>query len=184
MKNSVVTSLPLTVSGGRSLENFAYALTPSVEGDNWTSRIAGGLPFSKEVVLDGTSAVIQIGEPHRRVEPADGVGRGVQGQTSGIAAEYGRTGGGVFNFSLKSGTNRFHGAPRRLRTSAQRQHLAERYMTDARPENAKSSRAPRTGSTSGSVSIGGPISRTGLSITAAFEDYHQSRFVLGGSARP
>ena len=30
--------------------------------------------------------------------------------TSGMPAEYGRTGGGVFNFSLRSGTNAVHGS--------------------------------------------------------------------------
>src|SRR5438067_483938 len=31
-------------------------------------------------------------------------------QTSGLSAEFGRTGGGVFNFVLKSGTNQPHGS--------------------------------------------------------------------------
>lgn len=133
MKSSVVTSLPLSVSGGRSLENFAYALTPSVEGDNWTSRIAGGLPFTKEVVLDGTSAVIQIGGHIGESSPPMESVEEFKVLTSGIAAEYGRTGGGVFNFSLKSGTNSFRGSTygyvRNERLNANT--WQNRYMTDA-----------------------------------------------------
>jgi len=30
-------------------------------------------------------------------------------QTSNFAAEYGQVGGGYFNFTMKSGTNQFHG---------------------------------------------------------------------------
>ncbi len=150
MKNSVVTSLPLTVSGGRSLENFAYALTPSVEGDNWTSRIAGGLPFSKEVVLDGTSAVIQIGGHIGESSPPMESVEEFKVMTSGIAAEYGRTGGGVFNFSLKSGTNSIRGSTygylRNERLNANT--WQNRYMTDAFPTPPTSSRSPRTASTS------------------------------------
>lgn len=56
-----VIDLPLSFSGGRYPEDFAYRLTPGAEGNNWTSRINGGPAFSKEVLLDGASATISIG---------------------------------------------------------------------------------------------------------------------------
>lgn len=181
MKNSVVTSLPLTVSGGRSLENFAYALTPSVEGDNWTSRIAGGLPFSKEVVLDGTSAVIQIGGHIGESSPPMESVEEFKVMTSGIAAEYGRTGGGVFNFSLKSGTNSLRGSTygyiRNERLNANT--WQNRLMTDAFPNRANEFRKPMDRQYVSGVSVGGPILKNKTFYFGSFEDYRQSRFVLG-----
>ena len=35
-------------------------------------------------------------------------------QTSNYAAEYGQVGGGFFNYTMKSGTNQFHGTRLRL----------------------------------------------------------------------
>jgi hypothetical protein len=181
MKNSVVTSLPLTVSGGRSLENFAYALTPSVEGDNWTSRIAGGLPFSKEVVLDGTSAVIQIGGHIGESSPPMESVEEFKVMTSGIAAEYGRTGGGVFNFSLKSGTNAIRGSTygyiRNERLNANT--WQNRLMTEAFPARAGEFKKPMDRQYVSGVSMGGPVLKDKTFYFGSFEDYRQSRFVLG-----
>jgi hypothetical protein len=181
MKNSVVTDLPLTVSGGRSLENFAYALTPSVEGNNWTSRIAGGLPFSKEVVLDGTSAVIQIGGHIGESSPPMESVEEFKVMTSGIAAEYGRTGGGVFSFSLKSGTNALRGSTygylrnERLNSNT----WQNRYMTEAFPARASEFVKPKDRQYVSGVSLGGPIFKNKTFYFGSFEDYRQSRFVLG-----
>ena len=110
MASEIVTNLPLNFAGGRSLKNFAYAVTPSVEGNNWTSNINGGAPFTKEVVLDGTSAVIQIGgHIGESSPPIEAVDEFIV-QTSGIAAEYGRTAGGVFNSSSSPGRTSCRGS--------------------------------------------------------------------------
>jgi hypothetical protein len=181
MKNDVVTSLPLSVSGGRSLENFAYALTPSVEGDNWTSRIAGGLPFTKEVVLDGTSAVIQIGGHIGESSPPMESVEEFKVLTSGIAAEYGRTGGGVFNFSLKSGTNRFRGsAYGYVRNEALNANTWQnKYMSEAYPGRAGEFKKPNDRQYIVGTSVGGPIFKDRTFYFGSYEDYRQSRFVLG-----
>ena len=123
--NEVVTSLPLNITSGRSIENFAYAIVPGVEGNNWASNIVGGAPFSKEVVLDGTSATIQIqGHITESSPPMEAV-QEFKVDTSGMPAEYGRTGGGIFNFSLRSGTNALHGSAygQFRQRGAQRQHV-------------------------------------------------------------
>src|SRR5512142_174081 len=114
LASDVVTDLPISMAGGRSILAWAYAVTPSVEGEGkdnaWNSHVAGGAEFTNEVILDGTSAVIQIGgwvgESSPPLEAVDEF----KVQTSGIAAEYGRTAGGVFNYSLKSGTNSLRGS--------------------------------------------------------------------------
>ena len=181
MKNSVVTDLPLSVSGGRSLENFAYALTPSVEGDNWTSRIAGGLPFTKEVVLDGTSAVIQIGGHIGESSPPMESVEEFKVLTSGIAAEYGRTGGGVFNFSLKSGTNALRGTVYGyIRNEALNANTWQnKYMAEAYPSRASEFEKPNDRQYIGGASVGGPIFKNKTFYFGSYEDYRQSRFVLG-----
>ncbi len=110
IQSRVVTDLPLSFAGGRAIENFAYALTPAVEGNNWTSYIAGTPAFTKEVMIDGMSATAQIqGHVGESSPPMEAVEE-FSVQTTGMSAEYGRTAGGVFNFALKSGTNEFRGS--------------------------------------------------------------------------
>lgn len=108
--SGAIKDLPLSFDGGRAIEAFAYALTPGVEGNNWTSYIAGGAAFSKEVLIDGVSATSQIqGHVGETSPPVEAV-QEFSVQTSGMSAEYGHTTGGVFNFALKSGTNELHGS--------------------------------------------------------------------------
>ena len=102
--------LPLSFGGGRSPETFAYKLTPGVEGGTWQAKINGSPYFSKEVLLDGASVTTYLaghfGESY--VSP-EALGE-FKIQTSGLSAEFGRTGGGVFNFVMRSGTNQVHGS--------------------------------------------------------------------------
>ena len=106
----VLDELPLTFSGGRLAENFAYKLVPGVGGDNYLSRINGSAAFSKAVVLDGADASIYITGHFAESSPSIEALEEFKVQTSGVSAEYGRTGGGIFNFVMKSGTNRIHGS--------------------------------------------------------------------------
>jgi hypothetical protein len=101
---------PLSFAGGRSPEDFAYKLAPGVQGDNWMSRVNGSPAFSKEVLLDGASVTTYIaghfGESSVSLEALEEF----RVQTSGYSAEFGRTGGGIFNFIMKSGGNQLHGS--------------------------------------------------------------------------
>jgi hypothetical protein len=105
-----LNQLPLSFAGGRSPENFAYKLTPGVEGGTWTAKINGSPHFSKEVLLDGASVTTYLsghfGESYVSPEAL----QEFKIQTSGLSAEFGRTGGGVFNFVMKSGENLWHGS--------------------------------------------------------------------------
>ena len=106
---STLTSLPLSMGGGRYPETFAYKMTPGVEGDTWTSRINGSPAFSKEVLLEGASVTTYLaghfGESSVSMEAL----QEFKIQTSGLSAEFGRTAGGVFNFVMRSGQNQSHG---------------------------------------------------------------------------
>src|SRR5258705_9481551 len=158
LRNAVVTNLPLSITGGRSLENFAYAIAPSVEGNNWASNIAGAAPLTKEVILDGTSATIQIqGHTSESSPPMEAVEE-FKVETSGIPAEYGRTGGGIFNLSLRSGANVAHGsAYGQLRNEALDANTwMNNYLRAVNPSQAAEYRKPVDRQNLGGASVGGP----------------------------
>ena len=173
LQNAVITNLPLNITSGRSIENFAYAIAPGVEGNNWTSNIVGGAPFTKEVILDGTSATIQIqGHITESSPPMEAV-QEFKIDTSGMPAEYGRTGGGVFNFSLRSGTNALHGS-----AYGQFRHEAfdantwmNDYLASADPANTDLYAKPRDRQQLGGVSLGGPVRENKTFYFLSFEEY-------------
>ena len=110
IQGQIIKDLPLSFSGGRQIESFAYALAPAVEGNSWTSYIAGTPAFSKEVLIDGLSATSQIQGNVLESSPTIESIQEFNVQTSGMSAEYGHTSGGVFNFALATGTNNYHGS--------------------------------------------------------------------------
>jgi Carboxypeptidase regulatory-like domain/TonB dependent receptor-like, beta-barrel len=181
LSNATVTALPLSITGGRSLENFAYAVVPGVEGNNWASNIVGAAPFTKEVILDGTSATIQIqGHISESSPPMEAVEE-FKVETSGFPAEYGRTGGGLFNFTLRSGTNAYHGtAYGQFRNEALNANTwINNQLAEANPANAAQYEKPRDRQNLAGASLGGPIMTGRTFFFAAFEEYHQSRDQLG-----
>jgi len=105
-----IVDLPLSFSGARSPEGFAYRLTPGVVGDSWTSHINGSTTASKDVLLDGASVSTyragHFGESSVSLEAV----QEFKVQTSGMSAEFGRVQAGVFNFVMKSGSNQIHGS--------------------------------------------------------------------------
>ncbi len=54
MSNRAYEALPLNISGGRDIQAFAIATVPSVEGNTWTTYVAGEQAFSSQVLIDGT----------------------------------------------------------------------------------------------------------------------------------
>ena len=185
LQNNVATNLPLSITSGRSLENFAYAIAPGVEGNNWASNIVGGAPFSKEVILEGTSATIQIqGHISESSPPMEAV-QEFKVDTSGMPAEYGRTGGGIFNFSLRSGTNTVHGS---LYGQVRHEGLnsntwLNEYLASADPAHSDNYAKPRDRQKLGGASFGGPIQRNRTFYFVSFEEYQQTRSQLGALDR-
>ena len=110
LSSTQMKDLPMSIAGGRNVENFAYAITPGVSGNSWTSNINGSTSFSKETLLDGASVTTYLaghfGESTVSMESL----QEMRVQTSGISAEYGRAQAGVFNYVMKSGTNEIHGS--------------------------------------------------------------------------
>jgi len=183
---NVITDLPLSFSGGRSIENFAYKLTPAVEGDNWTSYIAGGPAFSKEVLIDGISATAQIQGHIGESSPSMESIQEFKVQTSGMSAEYGHSSGGVFNFSLKSGTNDPHGtAFYYARNEAFNANTWMNNWMSAR--DGKEYKRARDRQNVAGGSFGGPLviphiydGENKTFLFGTFEHYQQQRLLLGG----
>jgi hypothetical protein len=187
MQSHIITDLPLSFSGGRAVESFAYAVTPAVEGNNWTSFMAGGQSFSKEVLIDGVSATSHIQGHIGESSPTMEAVEEFKVQTGGMSAEYGRTSGGVFNFALKSGTNRFSGS---VFYYARNEALnANTWMNNwnlaRNPDDPRFKRAVDRQHVYG-TSAGGPVVIPGVYngrdrtfVFGAYEKYEQERLVLG-----
>lgn len=95
-------------SGRRQIENFTF-LTPGVTGNQWSKSIDGAPGFSQEIIIDGidTSDIGAQGFIAESTPPYEAVSE-FKVQNTRYPAEYGG-GYGVENFTLKSGTNQFHG---------------------------------------------------------------------------
>ncbi len=188
MQADVISDLPLSFDGGRAVENFAYAVSPGVEGDNWTSYMSGGQAFSKEVLIDGISATAQIQGHIGESSPTMEAVQEFKVQTSGMSPEYGRTSGGIFNFALKSGTNAFAGS---LFYYGRNEALsANTWMNNWNlsqdPADADRYKRARDRQALGGVSAGGPVKIPGLYngrdktfIFGAFEHYWRETYQLG-----
>ena len=186
LTSQVVTDLPLTANGGRDITAFAFSITPTVTGSEYDGHVGGSQAFSKQVLIDGTSSdsgsVGHIGES----EPSmDAIGQ-FQVDTSGIGPEAGRTGGGTFLFSLKSGTNSVHGsafgflANEFLNANTWDNNYFHSYYTGQDPANAASYdqqyRTPKSRYFDYGGSAGGPLWRNRMFIFGAFERFTRSDF--------
>ena len=105
-------TLPVFISdGGRQIDTFVWESLPGTTPD-WApmSSISGGQDSSNSIVIDGVSiGRYDYGSDLGEQTPGtDAVGE-FKVQESNYSAEYGTTGGGIENFTIKSGTNQFHG---------------------------------------------------------------------------
>ena len=106
-------TLPIEVGdGGRQLQTFIFTSLPGTVGDTFAGSINGGQLFSHEILIDGVTIGrydVSGGSLDEFSPGTDAIGE-FKVQTSNYSAEYGETGGGIANFSYKSGTNDFHGS--------------------------------------------------------------------------
>jgi hypothetical protein len=186
LTSQVVTDLPLTANGGRDITSFAFSITPTVTGGEYTSHIGGSQAFGKQVLIDGTSSdsgsVGHIGES----EPSMDAISQFQVDTSGIGPEAGRTGGGTFLFSLKSGTNSVHGsafgflANEFLNANTWDNNYFRSYYDAQNPAttaaNAQQYRTPKSRYFDYGGSAGGPLWRNRMFIFGAVERFTRSDF--------
>ena len=83
-------------------------LRPLDIGGSSGMSINGGRPSENEVLIDGVTAV-RSGRSISLVPTVEAT-QEFKVQTNTYDAQYGRSGGGVINISLRSGTNAYHGA--------------------------------------------------------------------------
>jgi Carboxypeptidase regulatory-like domain/TonB dependent receptor len=114
-----VSNLPVltTNGGGGAFGNIRdplqeIVLLPGTAYTNGLAVVVNGLPANSENIRiegqDSTSNIWKIAQQNSQgsVEAIQEVAI----QTSNFAAEYGQAAGGYFNYTMKSGTNQFHGS--------------------------------------------------------------------------
>jgi hypothetical protein len=102
--------LPIFFGGAfRSALGLKYLL-PGVNGGKYGTHISGGQAFSGDFQLDGVSvSTTEIqGDGRGWQIPVDSI-QEFAVITNSFSAEFGRTGGGIESYTLKSGTNQLHG---------------------------------------------------------------------------
>jgi hypothetical protein len=121
-----LNNLPILGIGNASVGSTGvrsvFAVTTMLPGNTWlpdnSLRINGLAGNSEAVRVEGQDATgtgaagpsgFGMSSPST-TEPSVEAVQEVAVQTSNYAAEFGQAGGGLFNFTMKSGTNRFHGS--------------------------------------------------------------------------
>jgi Carboxypeptidase regulatory-like domain len=177
--------LPLNAQGSRNLSNFLFAYAPGVEGSDYDSHINGGLALTKEVLIDGTSAVSQLGGYISESQPPMEAVQESEVDTGGISADAGRTGGGVFRYELKSGTNQWHGSLFGILhdTGLDALSATNKLHAITDPDNAAAYLRKSDSLSDWGGSFGGPIVKDKLFFFASFERYMQAMWNTGPNSR-
>lgn len=176
LDNKTVTDMPLSIQGGRSLSTFMFSYMPGVEGTDYSSHINGSPAMTKEVMIDGTSAVSQLGGYLSESQPPMEAVDQFQVDTAGIRATDGRTGGGVFKYEMKSGTNALHGAVFGFLRNAD--FDANSWIN----KYTYGPSYPRPGDSMSQwgLGVGGPLIKDKLFWYGAYERYMYANFGRGG----
>ncbi|HEX8292553.1 MAG TPA: carboxypeptidase-like regulatory domain-containing protein, partial [Pyrinomonadaceae bacterium] len=144
-----IAELPLVGRNPINLATLAPGVTfngnpqfnrPFDNGDNVNFSINGGLNRHNEFTLDGVAnnALTDVASSQGRTSSSNNIAfipsseatEEFKVQTNSYDAQYGRTGGGTVNVSIRSGGNRFHGS---LYEFARRYQLnANRFNNNAR----------------------------------------------------
>jgi hypothetical protein len=104
-----------TASVGATWIRSPYSVMNLIPGASWladnTMRLNGQEGNSSALRVEGQDATptVSLGQTSQ-TQPSVEATQEVAVQTSNYAAEYGQAGGGLFNFTMKSGTNQFHGS--------------------------------------------------------------------------
>ncbi len=176
--------LPLNLSTdqGREMDRFALQVTPGVEGNTWTTRIVGTPSFSKVVLLDGTlQQGSETGSVDENYPPIDAIQEFKVDTGGTVGQESAYTSGGSFVFSLKSGTNKFHG-------SAFYSHQNEAFNANTWLNDYECSKTGGSACRKAfdrqhdyAISGGGPIIKDKTFFFGAFEQYRFQNYTEAGT---
>ncbi len=106
-----IIDLPLNGRNPFSLATLAPGVIPG--GGGSTPWISGGRNATNEITIDGTSVILpenNVSNLQTGYTPIEDSVAEFSVVTNALAAEYGRTGGGVINVATRGGTNQLHGS--------------------------------------------------------------------------
>lgn len=103
--------LPMGNIGAIRLSTNAVYLTPGVNGTAGAMSINGSPSSSERIRIDGLDATYTLGNVYYSfgAPSVDSLSE-VAVQTSNYAAEYGQSTGAVLSYTMRSGTNQYHGS--------------------------------------------------------------------------
>ena len=155
-----VRELPLQVtaeSGGRTplafifLDSNVGTTDPSGSNNASRFRVSGGQGLGTEILIDGASTRrTQNGTFFTEIAPGPNAYQEFTISTNSYSAEFGNSSGGVVNFTLKSGTNEFHGEAYNLLRN-------EVLNANTLVNNARGFKRNRDNQNNYGFNIGGPI---------------------------
>ncbi|HEX8246713.1 MAG TPA: carboxypeptidase-like regulatory domain-containing protein [Pyrinomonadaceae bacterium] len=155
-----VKELPLGVSsesGGRTPLSFIFLDSnvgaTDTSGNNNASnfRVSGGQGAGVEILIDGSSTRrTQNGNFFTEVAPGPNAYQEFTISTNSYSAEFGNSSGGIVNFTLKSGTNEFHGEAYDIVRN-------EVFNANTIENNARGFKRNRDNQNNYGFNIGGPI---------------------------
>jgi hypothetical protein len=110
-----INNLPVLQIGTGAGLRTPYAMTNLIPGSSFTPDVAiriNGMPSNTQSIrIEGQDAQMGIWSGTQSwTQPSVDAIQETSIQTSNYAAEFGQAGGGVFNTTMKSGTNQFHGS--------------------------------------------------------------------------
>lgn len=106
-----VDDLPMGQIGSVRVTTQAVLTIPGVNGGLTSISINGTPAASERIRIDGLDATYTLGNAYYSFgAPSVDSVQEVAIQTSNFAAEYGQTSGAVLSYTMKSGTNQFHGS--------------------------------------------------------------------------
>ena len=168
-------ALPVILSnGGRPLDSFIYSSLPGAVTGNGGNSISGGQGTTNQMLVDGlTIGRFDNNDALAEFSPStDAVGE-FSVVMSNFSAEYGQSGGGIASFSLKSGTNNYHGTLYEYNENPL--FNAAGFDENAAGQPKSSEKQNDFGGT-----IGGPIRKNKTFFFAAMEGNRRHQFALGG----
>src|SRR5262245_2635019 len=156
----VMNDLPIlgiggTQSGSAGIRN-PYAMVNLIPGTAWVPnsnvRVNGAPSNTQSFRLEGQEAS-NTGTPgvQAQNQPSVDAIQEVAIQTSNFAAEYGQVGGGLFNVTMKSGTNQLHGSAYN--------YFVNEVFNAGNPftDNATGNPRPRARRNDYGFTVGGPV---------------------------
>ncbi len=170
-------TLPIQVDdGGRQPQSFIFNSLPGAVGDSYQGSINGGQQFSHQILIDGLSIgrYDMSGGSMAEYSPGtDAIGE-FKVQMTNYSAEYGDTGGAIVNFSMKSGTNQFHGTA--FEYNKNPVSNAAGLLANAFDLPKNNSKENNFGGT-----LGGPIRRDKTFFFASYEGDRFTNFAYSGT---